>query len=529
MYIKCNSITKAYSKGNYGVKEMSLEIKSGEFMVIMGESGCGKSTFLRLLSGIYYPDVGELFLDGVPANNIPPQDRDCAMIFQEYSLYPNMTVYENIAFYLKKQVKLKPEQLSDRIMPIVEFFGLKNVINVRPKFLSGGQQQRVCLAKALVRRPKLILFDEPLSNVDEKSRLGYIKLIKETKKLLPNSTFVYVTHKSQEAKMLADRIAIMLDGKIVDVGTVDELTKHPQYVDTMYLLSEGGIAKGDIIDNKFIGQSEKGVVERELGEYELETLNKANLKDVYLSQDQFLHGFDSFFDSQGNIISGYKKSFCIGAKIYDGVVKFQEQDIKLTKLQQERFIGNDNAINLKIDAEKLHKTKTYGDFSITLTHYKNLHGTTLFKVGEDIVVLKEEYLTDITLYYNIEDILIADNGGQLLSTNYAVYPNVCNAKVKNGTLYIGKSTFDSKEEDGYYKVEIGLDAFITLCKKQRNALKVKSCIAEDSLGEYKLVHLIVAGFSNYVTLKVKNDLDLFRSKNLYLLLDYKKIKYIEEN
>ena len=190
MNIKCNAITKAYSKGNYGVRELSLQINSGEFLVVMGESGCGKSTLLRIISGIYHVDAGELFLDGVPANNIPPQDRDCAMIFQEYALYPNMTVYENVAFYLKKQVKLPKEKLEKRIMPILEFLGLKNFINVKPKFLSGGQQQRVCLAKALVRRPKLILFDEPLSNIDEKSRYTYLKLIKETKKLLPNSTFV---------------------------------------------------------------------------------------------------------------------------------------------------------------------------------------------------------------------------------------------------------------------------------------------------------------------------------------------------
>ena len=526
MNIKCNAITKAYSKGNYGVRELSLQINSGEFLVVMGESGCGKSTLLRIISGIYHVDAGELFLDGVPANNIPPQDRDCAMIFQEYALYPNMTVYENVAFYLKKQVKLPKEKLEKRIMPILEFLGLKNFINVKPKFLSGGQQQRVCLAKALVRRPKLILFDEPLSNIDEKSRYTYLKLIKETKKLLPNSTFVYVTHNAQEAKFLADRIAIMLNGKIVDIGTQEELIKHPQYVDTMFLLAEDKVLNGDITD-KFVADTENGRFEKELGEYEKETLDRTNLKGVYYSPDQFLNGYDTFFNANGKVISGYKKEVLLPATINDYNIDFQGQTLSLTDLQKERFIGKNGKVNIVIDTTKLHKTQTYGDFSVDLTYYKNAYDVTLFKVEDKIIVLKGEYSSNVTLYYNKEDLLLADLNGEMLSTKYAVYPNVTTAKVNNGTLYIGKSKLSCHEENGYYNVEIGINAFISVCDKQPNALKVVSCIGEDTLGKDKLVYLIVQGFDNYVTLKVPNNVDLFRYKNFYINLTSKEMKFME--
>jgi len=528
MNIKCNSITKVYGKNNYGVRELSLEINSGEFLVIMGESGCGKSTFLRLLSGIYTPDAGELFLDGVPANNIPPQKRDCAMIFQDYSLYPNMTVYENIAFYLDKQVGLKPEQLEKRILPIIEFLGLKDVANVRPKFLSGGQQQRVALAKALVRRPKLVLLDEPLSNIDEKSRYNYLRLIKETKRLLPNSTFVYVTHNATEAKFLADRIAIMLDGKIVEVAPLNYLTKHPQVVDTMYFLGDGDVYQGRIESNVFYGTSEKGAIEKPLGEYELETLEQEDLSSVYLSKDQFLNGFDTIFNSKGKVISGLKQNILIPAKINNYVLSFQEQEITLSDLQKQRFIGQNGFVNIKFNINKLHKRKSYGDFSVNFKYLKTKFNVTIFEVEGKKVCLDGEYNQDITLYYNIEDLLLADKNGEHLLTKYAVYSNVAIGKVKKDRLYIGKSKFDVYAESGYYNVEIGLDAVISVTEDKRNSFLIKDCLAEETLGNKKLIYVIIDGFSNYVTLRVDASLDFLRQKNVRVLISTKEIKFLEE-
>lgn len=518
MNVSCKAVSKVYKQGIFGVKELSLEIESGEFFVIMGESGCGKSTFLRLLSGIYSTDSGELSLDGIPANSLPPQLRDCAMIFQDYSLYPNLSVYDNVGFYLKRQ-GYTPEELKNRIMPIIEFMGLKNYINVKPKFLSGGQQQRVCLAKALVRRPKLLLFDEPLSNVDESSRERYLKLIKETKKLLPNSTFVYVTHNGHEARYLADKIAIMIDGRIADVGTVEELTRHPQYMDTVYLLGDNPtFLKGAIQKDKFIGEKEF-----ELSDYERKTYDGKDRNMVFCAINPFGYGYNYYFDENSDSLTGYKKEILLDVSYNKGKVFFQEQKFELSDLQKQRFLGGDQ-IKLKLSLEKLHKTKCSGDFSVKLEKVEKLQDLTLFKVNEQAIALKGEYSGDLTLYYSQEDIMLCDAKGDNLIAKYAIYPNLCDGVVSGGTLKIAKNKFEFSEESGYYQIEILPQAFISLSDKQKNALRIKECLAEDTLGAKKLIHCLVDGFENYVTLLVDSKINLLKRKNFFVLLDTSKIR-----
>ena len=518
MNISCKALSKAYARGIYGVKELSLEVESGEFLVIMGESGCGKSTLLRLLSGIYRPDSGELSLDGIPANSLTPQMRDCAMIFQDYSLYPNYTVYENVGFYLKSQ-GATPEEIKERIMPVLEFMGLKNYINVKPKFLSGGQQQRVCLAKALVRKPKMLLFDEPLSNVDEQAREKYLALIKETKKLLPHTTFVYVTHNGHEARFLADRIAVMLDGAIIDIGTVEELSRNPQTLDTVYLLNENPtVLRGRIEGNRFIGEKEF-----ELEPYAQETLSGE--KDmVFCAINPFGYGYNNYFDENSRTLTGFKKEIKITAKCYKNRVSFLNQKFDLSSLQENRYIGPEGEVKLVLDADKLHKIKCSGDFTLELKKEKELEGVTLFKCGEDRVILKGSYEGDVTLYYSAEDISLSNNLGERIITKYAVYPNVCEGFVKSNILKIAKNKFDFVAESGYYDIEIKPQAFISLCKKQKNTLFIRECLAEDTLGKTKLVHCLVDGFSNYVTLEVDSKVNLLKYKNFYVLLDTKQIR-----
>lgn len=518
MNISCKAISKAYAKGIYGVKELSLEVESGEFLVVMGESGCGKSTLLRLLSGIYRPDSGELSLDGIPANSLIPQMRDCAMIFQDYSLYPNLSVYDNVGFYLKSQ-GLTPEEVRERILPVLDFMGLKNFLNVKPKFLSGGQQQRVCLAKALVRRPKLLLFDEPLSNIDEQAREKYLTLIKETKKLLPHTTFVYVTHNGHEARFLADRIAVMLDGTIVDIGTVEELSKNPQTLDTVYLLNENPtVLKGKIDGGKFIGEKEF-----DLEPYALETLS-GNTDMVFCAVNPFGYGYNNYFDVDSKTITGFKKEIKISANYHNGKISILKQKIDLSDIQKDRYFGNEGQVKIVLDSEKLHKIKCSGDFCLELTKIKEVEGLTVFECGEDKVVLKGNYPQNLTLYYSAEDISISDIQGDRVLTKYAIYPNICSAMVSSNQLKIAKNKFDFVAESGYYDIEIYPQAFISLCKKQKNALLIKECLAEDTLGKKKLIHCLVDGFDNYVTLIVDSKLNLLKNKNFYVLLDTKQIR-----
>ncbi len=208
------------------IKDLNLKVKDGELFVLLGPSGCGKSTILRLIAGLEAVDEGEILINGNVINNIPPKDRNVAMVFQNYALYPHMTIYDNLAFPLK--VKKVPK---DRIQEIVEkqanLLGLTELLERKPKTLSGGQRQRVALGRALVRDPKVFLFDEPLSNLDAKLRVSTRAEIANLQRRL-NATMVYVTHDQEEALSLGDRIAILNAGILQQIGTPQEIYNQPQ-------------------------------------------------------------------------------------------------------------------------------------------------------------------------------------------------------------------------------------------------------------------------------------------------------------
>ncbi len=213
------------------VKEMNLEIKDGEFMVLLGPSGCGKTTTLRMIAGLEEPSKGQIYIgDKLVADPekgifIPPKDRDIAMVFQSYALYPHMTVYDNIAFPLKLR-KVPKQEIDQRVREVAELLGLTELLNRKPRELSGGQRQRVALGRAIVRRPKVFLMDEPLSNLDAKLR---VKMRAELKKLQRQLgvTTIYVTHDQVEAMTMGDRIAVMNAGVLQQVGTPEEVYDKP--------------------------------------------------------------------------------------------------------------------------------------------------------------------------------------------------------------------------------------------------------------------------------------------------------------
>ena len=211
------------------VNNVSLKVRSGEFFAILGPSGCGKTTLLRLIAGLETPDTGEIYIGGVLQNHLHPRDRDVAMVFQNYALYPHMTVLENIMFPLevrRKQLGLTKEEIKKRAIYIASLLGIQELLNRYPRELSGGQQQRVALARALVRKPKVWLLDEPLSNLDAKLRVRMRGEIKSLQRKLGITT-IYVTHDQAEAMSMADRIAIMHNGKVLQVGAPEELYERP--------------------------------------------------------------------------------------------------------------------------------------------------------------------------------------------------------------------------------------------------------------------------------------------------------------
>ncbi|CAK2671900.1 Uncharacterized ABC transporter ATP-binding protein YurJ [Vibrio crassostreae] len=219
-------IRKTYRNAdNETLKGIDISIDSGEFLILVGPSGCGKSTLMNTIAGLENISSGEIVIDGVDVAQVEPKDRDIAMVFQSYALYPNMTVRGNIAFGLKIR-KMPQEEIDAEVNRVAEMLQIEQLLDRKPSQLSGGQRQRVAMGRALARRPKLYLFDEPLSNLDAKLRVEMRHQIKRLHQKL-NTTIVYVTHDQIEAMTLADRIAVMKDGELQQLGTPQEIYTKP--------------------------------------------------------------------------------------------------------------------------------------------------------------------------------------------------------------------------------------------------------------------------------------------------------------
>ena len=222
---KHNANLKVTDEGVVAVEDFNLEIKDREFIVLVGPSGCGKSTTLRMVAGLESISGGELYIDGKLMNDVAPKDRDIAMVFQSYALYPHMTVYDNMAFPLKLR-KLPKDEIDKKVREAAETLGITQYLDRKPKALSGGQRQRVAIGRAIVREPKVLLMDEPLSNLDAKLRNQMrAEIIKLRQKI--DTTFMYVTHDQTEAMTLGDRIVVMKDGEVQQIGTPQEVFETP--------------------------------------------------------------------------------------------------------------------------------------------------------------------------------------------------------------------------------------------------------------------------------------------------------------
>ena len=225
--VALQGVTKSFGSIK-AVDDVTLELDDREFLVVLGPSGCGKTTLLRIVAGLVKPERGRVYIDGVDVTDTEPYDRNVAMVFQNYALYPHMSVFDNIAFPLKMK-KLNKHRIEQRVKDVAQLLQISELLTRKPYELSGGQQQRVALARALVRNPKVFLFDEPLSNLDAKLR---VQMREEIKKfhLRFGITTIYVTHDQTEAMALGSKIAVMNHGKIVQLGSPLEVYKNPKNV-----------------------------------------------------------------------------------------------------------------------------------------------------------------------------------------------------------------------------------------------------------------------------------------------------------
>lgn len=222
--VKLRNVSKVF-KNSAAVKDVNLDIVDGEFLVLLGPSGCGKTTTLRIVAGLEKPSTGSVYIGDSLVDDVLPKDRDIAMVFQSYALYPHMTVHDNLAFPLKMR-KYTKQQIEEQVSKTAEALEMSNLLQRRPKELSGGQRQRVALGRAIVRNPKVFLMDEPLSNLDAKLRVQTRVELKNLQKRLGTTT-IYVTHDQAEAMTLADRVALMKNGMIQQVGRPTEVYAHP--------------------------------------------------------------------------------------------------------------------------------------------------------------------------------------------------------------------------------------------------------------------------------------------------------------
>ncbi len=262
--ITLKEVTKFF--GSFKVIDnISLNVEKGEFFVILGKSGSGKTTLLRLIAGLERVSSGKIFIGSTDVTDLPPSKRDIGMVFQNYALYPNKKVFENLMIALENS-RIDKKDKEERIMEISKELEIYHLMDKYPVQLSGGQQQRVAIAKALVRRPKVLLMDEPLSNLDVQLRYSARKLIKKVQKEF-NITTVYVTHDSNEALAIADRIGVVDKGRLLQVGIPEEIYNNPSSEDVASLIGNPPMSFAKI-DGKIIGVRPDDVTIRNDGKYE---------------------------------------------------------------------------------------------------------------------------------------------------------------------------------------------------------------------------------------------------------------------
>jgi multiple sugar transport system ATP-binding protein len=324
--VSLRHITKVYAGNVTAVKDFNLEIADKEFVVFVGPSGCGKSTTLRMIAGLEEISGGECYIDGKLVNEVAPKDRDIAMVFQNYALYPHMSVFDNMAFGLKLR-KVPKAEIQKKVTEAARILDIEHLLDRKPKALSGGQRQRVALGRAIVREPKVFLMDEPLSNLDAKLRVQMRAEISKLHKRL-QTTFIYVTHDQTEAMTMGTRIAVMKDGIIQQVDTPQFMYDHPSNV---FVAGFMGSPQMNLVDVKI---EEKG--EKLYATFEEDSLlipeDKATVlkEKKYVGKDVVLGIRPEDLDDNADLLSHFKDSI-IEAKVDVTELMGAETYICLTK------------------------------------------------------------------------------------------------------------------------------------------------------------------------------------------------------
>ena len=350
--VELRNVTKVYEGGVKAVDAANIAVSDKEFVVLVGPSGCGKSTTLRMIAGLEEITSGELLIDGKMMNDVAPKDRDIAMVFQNYALYPHMSVYENMAFGLKIR-KYAKKEIDVRVHEAAAILDIEELLERKPKALSGGQRQRVAVGRAIVRKPKVFLFDEPLSNLDAKLRVQMRAEISSLHSRL-QATMIYVTHDQVEAMTMGDRIVVMRDGLIQQIGTPLGLYNKPV---NRFVAGFIGSPPMNIVTAKVVESNGHLIIDE--GDFQIEidgdmadTLRSHVDKDVLfgIRPEDLLYGDTAA--AKNNIKARVEVVEPLGAEIHLYVSTSQNQIIARVPPRHDFQVGEE--VNLHADASKLH-------------------------------------------------------------------------------------------------------------------------------------------------------------------------------
>ena len=481
--IEAKYLTKVYKNGGYALKNCSFCVNQGEFLVIVGESGAGKSTLLKVLAGTEELSSGELYVDGILSENIPVSKRSVSMAFQEYVLYPHMTVFDNLATPLKL-AKEDEKIIYDKVMEALRVFNLEHVADVLPKHLSGGEQQRVALSKALLKRSDLVLLDEPVSNVDEKARMDYCRAILKMKQMLPKSTFIYVTHNIKEAFFLADRIAVMKDGVFLQIAPKEFLFEHPEHSYVMEL--------------------------------------------VGLADDVEIPEFDEFGKKIGLLSSELR----LNGTLNNGILSFAGQEIELSKEYLSRLLRTKSELDVVFEVDKFSKTMLTNSISLVLEVVENHDYYVILQISNKKFILNKKTSLNvgekIRLYYKIEDLVLFD-GAERLTCHYPIHKNIeiDIFDAKNGKFQILGKRIKLKREipSNVDSVCITKKAFELSYEKGRCSVRVVDCLDEEFINGEKLLHVAIKGSTSYLSFMADEEISCFTKKKVYLNINPNMIKF----
>ena len=336
-FLELQNITKIYPNGTKAVDETSLNIENGEFVVFVGPSGCGKSTLLRMIAGLEDITSGEISLDGNIINSIDPSERDVAMVFQNYALYPHMSVFNNMSYGLKNR-GISKDEINKKVNDVAKLLEIDQLLSRKPSMLSGGQRQRVAMGRAIVRNPKIFLFDEPLSNLDAKLRNQMRLEIKRLQRQM-GVTSIFVTHDQTEAMTLGDRIVVINNGIVEQVGTPKEIYKNPN---TKFVAEFIGSPQMNLFKCKI----ENGIVK--IGDNQIKLDNPINLDDatVGIRPDDMIVSENGLYNCKANLVE-YLGSDMI---IYSSM---DNQDFSL-KLSSKIDLKADEIFKFDIPSSLLH-------------------------------------------------------------------------------------------------------------------------------------------------------------------------------